>query len=975
MKKWTTWMLAALAGIALLALAANEDANALMGAGALIREITGEAIAPGKNTAESFTAATALFKQNAAAMAPEEAAEKWLQLSDALFTLPKPEYWRSDEAKLFKALFEILPPPEAWPFIREGLAARQEAEASPRRTLQQVLFAWMACDPEAARELFSTVEKNNAIRRESETAEVKKILSGKKGKGNSSSLEMWTHLLSSSNRSSDLMDLSDIANEEDAEEAEELLRKIFKQPRPLPSIRGAETLAMAQRVALGMRDEIETAHWCLVDDSDAGRELYALFMERFSPYTDKSGQSRKQLQQFRGALERLATPMLVEGRVEEALELAVPFALHVIEADASDDADAWRFTAQSRAVPLLKRMDFYLLLMERIPNFPPNDNFVGIALSCEREDEAGAILLKRMEAEDLTPSRRRALQQAYVSFLLAADKIAEAVALRMEIMGEVMKMRTPPKDFNSCSYYEIETAKLALLLDDAETQSAALDMAAAVWRKNMESTSRLEHLAELYEESGRAAEVEPLFIEYAREKNPSKETWSHDYAELLVKFYARHNRFEDVMTLLDDAPWWASARDVMNIRMYSWNNKRGGVMAGIANALHETGQTDKARQFLAHFMRDNHARDWMYELLLKIAGNETDAFIAEMDALYARDAFEERPLIWKAEALRRAGRLEEAEAAARHALKVDPTDGESPAGERVLAYAVLGDILADLGKAEDAQFFRDVVKSVRIAEEGDDLKDLGLVKRSLDRFAEAEALFADAYCVQWRLAEQMREAGRPEEARKHYEIAFERMPEQFGRVASLCFGCMSVFGSDESVSAAEGVLGRLAETPPVRPAVYYLLGQLREEQKKYDEACEWYVKALGADPDYFDVLWKLYKLKNKSDFDGVDWVALQNQMIRLDPLGRHSHFAGEDVLDWQTLWAVRNAAVQNLPPALDAVFPLAANIRRLEASGKVAQNNRGDWKRWWHVQNANEMLAGSELAKYLERMDKAFLEK
>jgi hypothetical protein len=54
-------MLAALAGIAPRMATANETADALMGAEALIREITGEP-APGKHTAESFAAKIARFK-------------------------------------------------------------------------------------------------------------------------------------------------------------------------------------------------------------------------------------------------------------------------------------------------------------------------------------------------------------------------------------------------------------------------------------------------------------------------------------------------------------------------------------------------------------------------------------------------------------------------------------------------------------------------------------------------------------------------------------------------------------------------------------------------------------------------------------------------------------------------------------------------------------------------------------------------
>lgn len=51
---------------------------------------------------------------------------------------------------------------------------------------------------------------------------------------------------------------------------------------------------------------------------------------------------------------------------------------------------------------------------------------------------------------------------------------------------------------------------------------------------------------------------------------------------------------------------------------------------------------------------------------------------------------------------------------------------------------------------------------MRLAEEGDDLSCAGLVSRALDAYDRAAALFEDAYCVQWRLAERLRERGFPE---------------------------------------------------------------------------------------------------------------------------------------------------------------------------------------------------------------------
>ena len=62
------------------------------------------------------------------------------------------------------------------------------------------------------------------------------------------------------------------------------------------------------------------------------------------------------------------------------------------------------------------------------------------------------------------------------------------------------------------------------------------------------------------------------------------------------------------------------------------------------------------------------------------------------------------------------------------------------------------------------------------------------------------------------------------------------MPEQFGRVASLCFGCAGVFESGESLAAAERILPDLAARPGALPATHRLLGMLRAEQGRLPEA-------------------------------------------------------------------------------------------------------------------------------------------
>ena len=100
--------------------------------------------------------------------------------------------------------------------------------------------------------------------------------------------------------------------------------------------------------------------------------------------------------------------------------------------------------------------------------------------------------------------------------------------------------------------------------------------------------------------------------------------------------------------------------------------------------------------------------------------------------------------MWKAYLYFKDGQLDIAEKLIRQAMSVDPTDGEQKAGQRVHSYELLADILEAKGDLENASFFRDVVKSVRIAEEGDELSRAGLVNRSIEYYHEAMGIFADA---------------------------------------------------------------------------------------------------------------------------------------------------------------------------------------------------------------------------------------
>ena len=351
-----------------------------------------------------------------------------------------------------------------------------------------------------------------------------------------------------------------------------------------------------------------------------------------------------------------------------------------------------------------------------------------------------------------------------------------------------------------------------------------------------------------------------------------------------------------------------------------------------AEALVAEGRKEEAVSILKNYLYQSPQDDSAYTVLVEAANEE---LIPWLDELYARDRFEERPLIWKAHLLQKCKRLDEAEAVAREALRVDPTDGEQKAGDRVRAYTVLADILTAKGKKEDAEFFRKVVESVRVAEEGDKLTAAGLIRRSLALYEKAATYFADAYCVQWRLAERMYALGDEAGAREHYRIAFERMPEQFGQVASFCFGCEGVFNHQQSRSVAEEVLLRMEKDGPVRPQLYFLLGQLREAQQRYAEAYDYFRKAVGMDPDYLDSWVKIYDLKNNLFLSRAEEDGLVLKMLQLDPAQKH--FCGDltGVGDLKGLWEVLQQNQKLAIPTPEKLFPLEASRERIEQQKKT----------------------------------------
>jgi tetratricopeptide (TPR) repeat protein len=223
------------------------------------------------------------------------------------------------------------------------------------------------------------------------------------------------------------------------------------------------------------------------------------------------------------------------------------------------------------------------------------------------------------------------------------------------------------------------------------------------------------------------------------------------------------------------------------------------------------------------------------------------------------------------------------------------------------------------GDDEQAKFLQGVVSAIRKSERGDDWWYAGMQKRAIDIYEESLNDFADAYCIQSRLALRYSEMGDFEKAEEHYRRAFELMPESFGRVESHCFGCEGAFSGEVAQGIAERVFLKLAKEMPDRAQVFYLLGYLREQQGRDVEAAAYFKKAVEIDPDYINAWSKLRSLADEAGLSSEDRDQISLQLFRLDPYGANL----SEVSDPAKLWGTALEADRNyIPTPSSPVFPL-----------------------------------------------------
>lgn len=935
------------------------------------------------------------FKQQSASLAPAEAAKQWLALVDRLLQLNETPANYGQQGGMShpiqpEELVEALPPPSSWPELGKAIEARPAGEGA--QSLQKLGLRLLAHtllgdttkrreDIAALEALAAKAKTRQAYFYNSLFEELSSSLMATMDNPDAV-LQALDRKLAAQQSGEDYryqssLQVPDLVPLVGPEKAEAFLRHaLVKSKAQLNIETGTATDKLAQKLALELVKELKTPQWSLVNSLESV-DLYEAMEKRFAKPetneppaavsdlpsmplpTEASGDYEKKSAQIYYLLgliahERTADAVAVAGQFEKENDAYFPN-------EAVRQMERAGFAGQLNG--------FFHELLQQNPDLPFWEEYVQVAAHAGQTAEMVKLVQTAISKPGLSKGQRLHLQQLLYQALLANDEVEAGVT-------ELRRLMQTNEPVSASAHYERESrgdlalklAQIGHLLDRPEWLEEGITATRAAVQKQDEQdyspwgNNTALSLATLLEDINRGPEAEMVLATtlsnaVSKKADPrmygyeGRSTPAAQILTSLARLYHHAGRDADVLQLFDQAPYWG-VKDLADLNpVYSDQHVPAGYYA--AAALAKTGRPAEARKLLIPLFDQSPGCDRLYELLLSL---DDENVPAELDALFARDQFEERPLIWKAHWLRTHQHLAEAEQAARQAITIDPTDGEEGPGDRIRAYVELAEIRAARGDTNEAATLRGVVQSVHQAELADQFHAAGLLKRAVAMYQDSLNRFADAYCIHARLAVQLSDMGLHQQAEEHYRRAYELMPDQFGRMESYCFGCERAFDGERAQGIAEKVFTELAQKTPNKPQVHYLLGYLREEEGRYPEALTNYHAAVRLDPDYLNAWVKIEGISSHVFQPAPERDAVVFNLLRLDPLGRHTHPSFENVSDLAALWSNVAIAAGKRPAKPESLYPLPASKAQVEKQAAQASEQDRDMEYRFRLQELEENI-------------------
>lgn len=952
-----------------------------LGASAVLHEVeqrNGTPVTQNKNDASSkLREALKTFGQNSSNLPPAQAAKEWLELVDqATKVQQQSQQSFAPSTRPIQAddVLGVLPPPSSWNDLNKLIAARPAVKGGEEtKEIGLRLLAASLLDDKDARNL----EITNLQARAKEAGGASPYIY------NNILLELGRAMMSTSDDPDAILtslklhlalqfgggvrelDVPNLVSLIGAEKAESFLRNALVTPDIALQFNAPnETSRLAQKLAIELMPQLKTPQWGLVNSLDT-TELYEAMNKRFSAATNSivgpDNIDGLEMSDYKKQTAKIyyLLGLISKDRISEAVTFAKGF-----KGPNAEYLFGGAFKTMENAGYSGPLDNFLHDVLSQDATMPFWDEYVEVAAHAGQTERMLALVRSTISRNDLSANKQAALHQILFKALLAADDV-EGGAKEAHLLLQINATNSQSR-IHSSGEIGVMLARIGILLNKQEMIEEGIDTAkkwvASAANQNNRSAYRgdavVGSLADMLFEQNRGPEAESILTDalataVRRGTSQRDSEWileggGRQILSKLATLYYKAGRYDDVLILLKESPYWG-AKDLSELfNSSSWDD--GFSMTYLhtpsshlpipylaASSLAAKGQTAEARNIADVLLNREPGLDRGYELLLKLEGTNA---IPRLDEQFARDQFEERPLIWKAHLFRQQNQITEAEKLIRQAIAIDPSDGEEGRGDRMRAYAELADILQAQGKIKDADNYREIVKAIRLSEDADQFYQAGLLKRAIGMYEEALKHFSDAYCIQSRLAIQLAALGNTAEAEEHYRRAYELMPDSFGRVESHCFGCEQAFGGERAQSIAEKVFLQLAAKTPDKPQVHYLLGFLRQEQERYKEALTNYLTAVRLDPDYLNAWAKAQEVSQQAVIGPKERNRIAFNILRLDPLHRHAHPQFELISDLKGLWFAASTAATHQPPTVSNLYVLQASRDALAKGEKSSSRHR-----------------------------------
>ncbi len=962
--RYPRFLAAALAG--LLAVPAVQ-AQELRGAEALLAEITptpaeqGEAQEATDRFGDYYAALPGLLPEDAAAQwvallaAPDfqENTDEESQGSSGLDDLQFNHFDALDHDLdvAFREAVRHLPGPDAWPHLPSAISAAQDAEQlSPSQAdCLLALASVLLNEPDKTRTRMRAIvdradEEHAEVYAEASNWLLEQVLQEAIAEENAE--EVFRILMERSpqpnqwGETPEFLASPQMLSLLDEPQVRELVRTWLPTGTTM-NLRG-EAREWAREEALAMLDDLEYAPWWLTLDLESG-DLYNTLSERFERMSEEdlynlpNGWTLQRQQEHADEAEFIRR--LLNGDAQGILELQAI----ILEGSRDRHYSLYNNYFGYEWIPQVRRYNGMDTAFEtlyeivELGHLSWIENLNQAALTLNRQDEVIALLEATLAGGELDTEERFELEQTLFAMQIESAEADEAVQLIREAIDS---------DTLESGDYILTLAQIALMSEDTELFDEALghwleaQEQAALYGGGSQYGARV--WVQLLVEAERYTQAEQLLtaslrsnleqLAQSRRQRYHGNSGTAELLEMLVHLYVAADRPADALRVLETYPWWevSDLAELSDSTRYQYDYgyvSDNSLTANAATALMRTGRDDEARTILHHAIREQIGNDTLYLLLLELDGQEAVPFLESLTRI---DRFEERPLIFLAELARQRGDLADALTLIEQAIAIDPSDGEQGPDDRMRAYQVMADIQADRGDQEKADFFNEVVAAIRLAETADQYLYAGLTARAMELYEESLTRFADAYCIQSRMALQLASVGKMDEAAAYYRRAYELMPSSFGRMESHCFGCEGAFTGEVPQAIAEEVFTRMLEESPENPQLHYLMGYLRDSQERFDEARDFYLRAVELDPDYINA-W--VNLAHTGNITPEIESRIAENLLRLDPYGRHTRYATLNPADPAIYWA-HAANLEPMPQAPESLLPLTASAEAVEALGE-----------------------------------------